>query len=222
MFKFVLKKPRFVRTTSCRAVSCRICEIEHVSRRCGMGNFIGIHFRFNTGDFFGADFAEKAEDEATGNHIPNQIAKHIHRSMLNGTYFLDKVVNYIETKVENGEFVKKPTAILVTSPTYNSIAEQLKGIHEHRGYVIASTLDSTEFLKRYEACVAIRDLFGDFLSTLEKEILLYSSAFFRARPSNWSFNIQGRRFSQFDYERIKNDRVVFDLFSNEKGNGYLT
>merc|ERR1711865_730767 len=74
----------------------------------GVGNFIGIHFRFNTGDFFGADFAKNAEDEATGNHIPNQIAKHIHRSMLNGTYFLDKVVDYIEKKVENGEFEKKP------------------------------------------------------------------------------------------------------------------
>ena len=49
---------------------------------------------------------------------------------------------------------------------------------------------------------------------LEKEILVQSLAFYRARPSNWSFNIQGHRFAEWGPRNLTHDRVVYDVFLN--------
>ena len=58
--------------------------------------------------------------------------------------------------------------------------------------------------------------FGDILSTLEKEMMLLSRVFYRARPSNWSFNVQGHRFSEREFEEIRHDRVIFDVLERKR------
>ena len=41
-------------------------------------------------------------------------------------------------------------------------------------------------------CKLLADYLGDILSTFEKELMIRAFAFYRARPSNWSFNVQHR------------------------------
>ena len=45
--------------------------------------------------------------------------------------------------------------------------------------------------------------------------ILYSKAFFRARPSNWSFNVQGHRTAH--YQKLEDDRYMYDLFKKDDG-----
>jgi len=76
---------------------------------------------------------------------------------------------------------------------------------------LITSIDTTKFLKREIAgCTLLESYMGDILSTFEKEILLNSSAFYRARPSNWSFNVQGQRFATHD--ELPYDRTIFDVF----------
>ena len=65
-------------------------------------------------------------------------------------------------------------------------------------------------------CAIIDKIFGDILSTLEKEIMVRSLVFFRVRPSNWSFNVQGQRFAIYGNENIMHDRVIFDIFTDKR------
>ena len=184
--------------------------------------FIGLHFRFNPGDFFEREFLNRTEAEADGNHIPNFIAKHLYRSLNDPRYLVENLIDYLEKdvypKMEKSETSPKsslPKTLFITSP--KNIADKLATIenHSYKGYTVFTTADSEKFLDFYRKCQSIDDLFGDILSTLEKEILLRSLVFFRARPSNWSFNIQGHRFAKYLWEEIKYDRVVFDIFAGK-------
>lgn len=44
--------------------------------------------------------------------------------------------------------------------------------------------------------------------------MVNSLAFYRSKPSNWSFGVQGLRFGRFNYDRIQYDRVIFDIFGD--------
>lgn len=57
----------------------------------------------------------------------------------------------------------------------------------------------------------IKNLYGDILSTLEKDILTHAYVFYRTRPSNWSFNVQAHRWAQ-NVTGLAYDAVVYDIF----------
>ena len=61
--------------------------------------------------------------------------------------------------------------LFITSP--KNIVDKLSTIPNgtHKGYKILTTADSEQFLSFYKQCQSVVDLFGDLLSTLEKEIL---------------------------------------------------
>ena len=72
-------------------------------------------------------------------------------------------------------------------------------------------------MERYkEKCELVKNLFGDIVSTFEKEVLVQALSFYRTRPSNWSFNVQGHRFARYTSEELKYDRVIFDVFSGRQ------
>ena len=76
-----------------------------------------------------------------------------------------------------------------------------------------TSLDTEQFLRENsQDCDVIQRFFGDVLSTLEKDILSWGKVFFRTRPSNWSFNLQGRRMARYEWELIKEDRPIYGLF----------
>jgi len=116
---------------------------------------------------------------------------------------------------------RNPTTVFISSP--KGIAQQLgEEVSEqgrrrdYKGYRVFTSLDTDKYLREHaEKCKIIDDFYGDVLSTLEKEILSWSRIFFRSRPSNWSFNIQGRRMSRYSWLKIKDDRTIFDIFPKE-------
>ena len=170
--------------------------------------FAGIHFRFSPGDFFSHEFLTKPENQTAGNHMPVSISKHIHRSLKQSGYFKSLVVSYMKPRT-----VLSPLkTIFVTSPI--SIAENLRSNDTYLSeYKVFTSLDTEEFLRNSsEDCDVIQRFFGDVLSTLEKDILSWGKVFFRTRPSNWSFNLQGRRMARYKWELIKEDRPIYGLF----------
>ena len=79
-----------------------------------------------------------------------------------------------------------------------------------------TTIKFLETKKSQTNCWALHEHFGDILSTLEKEILIRARIFLRTRPSNWSFNVQGHRIAERGFEKVENDRVIFDVFQRKR------
>ena len=52
------------------------------------------------------------------------------------------------------------------------------------------------------------------ISLVSIVLLVRSFAFYRARPSNWSFNVQGHRWAERKSKDLIYDRVVYDIFTN--------
>merc|ERR1712110_1320234 len=126
-------------------------------------------------------------------------------------HFFQSIVNYAERVLPSDH----QKAVLITSP-FNIADEFHKVGRDFKGYKFFTTHDTMDFLTRHrQDCEAIDNWFGEVLSELEKELLIYAKAFFRARPSNWSFNVQGHRTAKFD--TLDHDRYIYDLFKNEKG-----
>ena len=103
----------------------------------------------------------------------------------------------------------------ITSPA--SIIEPLELENEtnnYKGFRVFTSHDTNKFLRKHIAtdCPMIEEWYGDIVSTLEKEILSWSRIFFRTRPSNWSFNVQGRRMTRYPWESIQDDRPIFSVF----------
>ena len=105
----------------------------------------------------------------------------------------DKLSAHVEHKISKN-FDK---IIFITSPP--SVATRFSTLSKNvnlNGYKVFTTLDTTQFLEKYRhECELVDKFFGDILPTLEKEILRWSKAFYRSRPSNWSFNIQAQRWA---------------------------
>ena len=183
-------------------------------------NFIGIHWRFNLGDFFTDKFLEKDQNNTALKGLNNEVAFELQKSMKDFTYFFDKLSSYLsENGLEDRKSKTKSTTVFITSPP--NIAEKIKKVSEnfngnYKNFKIFTTLDTQNFVSKYKNnCAPIKNFLGEILSTLEKEILIYSKIYLRARPSNWSFNVHGHRFSRYDYESIKNDAVIFDVFNKK-------
>ena len=66
-------------------------------------------------------------------------------------------------------------------------------------------------------CDVLKRFYGEILPMVEMEILEKSFAFYRSRPSNWSFNIQAARFANAEINKdgsanLPFDRVILDIF----------
>ena len=72
----------------------------------------------------------------------------------------------------------------------------------YRGWHIINAKQSAYFINdNFRAtdaphyCPIVSRWFGEIVPIVEMEILRRSMAFYRSRPSNWSFNIQAQRFA---------------------------
>lgn len=184
--------------------------------KCENNNFVSAHFRFNPEDFFGPNFLNQTIDlkieksGGLGHGLKSSMSFQIQQSLKNSSYFLEKLTATIGILTILDP--NPPGVIYIASPI--NIAEIFpKNGTEFLNFKIFSTLDVLNFLKFYQdECWILQNYLGDVLSTLEKEILIKSKIFFRARPSNWSFNVQGHRFANYNFSEIKQDRVIFDVF----------
>ena len=78
---------------------------------------------------------------------------------------------------------------------------------------ISTSQETFNFLKqKSKNCQILKHYFGDVLSTFEKEIALQSKCFYRARPSNWSFNVQGQRWASG--KDLGCDGVIYDIIND--------
>lgn len=180
--------------------------------------FIGVHWRFNPGDIFSEDFLNSnafdhidKERSARVIGISKMLIRLIHECMNNPDYLLEKLIQHIEKQFEKDKIVIK--TIFITSPI--EVADMLAKIGRvFRVYTIFTTNDTHKFLSRYRDCETVDQLYGDILSTLEKEILVQSFAYYRTRPSNWSFNVQAHRWAK-QAAGLEFDSVIYDIFVSD-------
>ena len=168
------------------------------------GNFTGIHFRYNPNDFF----AGNPKIGQDGHKLNDDYFANLLLALKNPRWFLDKTLKYVEQHHTDTD--KK---IIITSPL--NIADLFYNhtkLGHFKNYSIITSKNTKEFLESKRGCEPVDLWFGEILSILEKEILVHSGAFLRARPSNWSFNIQGQRMARF--ESLPHDRYMFDIFMN--------
>ena len=187
----------------------------------GPEKFLGVHWRFDkeflpSKAVFDAAKISGDRSKTNGKGIPQDIREMFYETIENPIYFLDKLISH---STNNQVFDDpKNNYIFISSP--QSVAKQFQSLNSsyyhkqtNQTFNIISSMDSHHFLLNYAKdnnCDIIIDYFGDILSTFEKEILIYSMSFYRARPSNWSFNVQGQRFArEMD---LSMDRVIFDVF----------
>ena len=131
-------------------------------------------------------------------------------------YFFKKLINHIDRNLNESSSLTQRDVIFISSP--QNIAKifantSSKNLGVIQGHKIFTSLDTLNFFKKEaQNCKIFRNYFGDILSTLEKEIMVLSKSYYRARPSNWSFNVQGHRFSLYSAEDLRHDRCVLDVF----------
>ena len=94
----------------------------------------------------------------------------------------------------------------------------------YRNWYIVTAKQATYFLndnfRENESphfCQTMSRFFGEIVPQVEMEILRRSLAFYRSRPSNWSFNVQAQRFADADLNengtaKLPLDRAVVDCF----------
>ena len=190
-------------------------------------NFIGIHWRFNHNDFLGrtpykkvsgsSHFASSANATTKPvlqgyKDVSVEMLQEIFKTLAEPHYFMEKLVPHIEQNLppsQNGR------TVFISSPT--NTAERFKTLKnkyispQNVTYKIITSYESNLFMKHVgKNCQNIRWYLGDVLSTFEKEVMVRSKSFYRARPSNWSFNVQGQRFGRNG--KLPYDRVVYDVF----------
>jgi len=209
------KHPKFIRDLASVFVE-KVMNIRKRDIHERFEPFIGIHFRYNLGDYFRKDFLKKGyfkqpENGALG--ISSNLTEKIYK-VLNGDveYFLEKVVSFPRSKSNNRT---GPQTIYISSPP--NISKIFSKIKFYKNFKSFTTNDSKKFLKNvYEDqrhnCSIIKEYFGDILSTFEKEIMIRSSVFYRSRPSNWSFNVQGHRFAEYEHSELVDDEVILHVF----------
>ena len=183
------------------------------------------------------DFEHISSDRCFGiKGVSSRRAEELRKSLQNSTYFLEKMVGHFRTTFADEldhddpdflstggtpkKLIETTKIIYIASPL--NIAEifhaQGRIYHDQKSnqkYKIFNTLDMIQFLddKIRPHCWALDTYYGDVLSTIEKEMLLISKIFYRARPSNWSFNVQGHRNSEYSKKELRLDRVIFDIFA---------
>ena len=202
-------------------------------------NYVGVHWRFNTDDFLGIGQKTSAlykikealindinqtniiDDPKTrqilgaGKGIPSSMRIEIFKTLLKPEYFLNKLIPHFEKHLGN-----ETNIIFISSPQnvaeiFNKIGRNF--IYQNRTFKIFTGIDTFQYLKsqaysKSTSCELLKEYLGDVLSTFEKELMVLSKSFYRARPSNWSFNVQGQRFGL--YKDLSHDRVIYDVFLN--------
>lgn len=195
--------------------------------------FIGIHWRYNPGDFFGqaALNGDVSADDINIRNLGNKMSLNLKAVILNPEYFLEKLVDYLDRqfnkhdiKLENHEKV-----IFLASPKnmiskFDQVLEKFTKNGKYKSWKIVTSTKSTEFLqtlKNKSNCDILKRFYGDILPMVEMQILEKSFAFYRSRPSNWSFNVQAARFANAVLKKdgsveLPLDRVVLDIFVEEE------
>lgn len=201
--------------------------------------YIAIHYRFNMGDFFNHEFVNitlenetksenKSENDSENKHIENKnstsdshktynfrgidqlTSVELQKVLKNSTYLLDKMVDYFERYPQILQHLNK--VIYIAAP--RNIKFEYSNGAMYRSFKIFTNDDLQTFLTAFiDNCWVYREYFGDILSTVDKELMINSRIFLRSRPSNWSFNSQGRRYTYHKHKFMQHDRVVFDLFN---------
>lgn len=189
-------------------------------------DFVGVHWRFNFGDIFSSDFLKSngsndgfIEKNAHVIGLSDYLIKLIRKCMNDPRFLLDKLIDHIEAQIPENELSTKTKTVFITSPV--EVADIIASVgRNYRGYNFYTTKDTRHFLSRYrKKCETIDKIFGDILSTMEKEILIYSFCFYRMRPSNWSFNVQAHRWARKEQiQGFKYDSVIYDIFLSEDCN----
>lgn len=134
----------------------------------------------------------------------------IHHSLQNFTYFYEKLGANLASKMAGFE-TEKEIQVFIASPV--SVSKIISAGKTGSNFKIWTTQDSLKFLKKYlKSCWVYQDYLGEILSLFEKEVISKSQIFYRARPSNWSFNVEAQRFSNKKFENLKDDSVIFDIF----------
>lgn len=177
-------------------------------------NYVFVHWRFNEYDFLPGNFREfdvESRLKSNSKGIGDVYLEHIQATLRDPNYFLDLLLPHVRENFKNKPI---PKTVYISAP-YNT-AKIFGEIKEFKGVKIVSTAGAFDFLEKFRDCEIIDRLFGDILSTFDKEIGVQSLSFYRSRPSNWSFNIQGQRFSKYSNEDLEHDRVVFDVFSGRQ------
>lgn len=176
--------------------------------------FIGIHWRYNSNDFYDknmANFTKRKLKKSNKRGLSLRLTKELQNVIKNTSYLFDKIRS---PEILLGKSHKHVSTIIISSPF--NMAAKFDQARSKFGYRIFTTKDSRDFLWEYrDNCEVVRDLFGEVLSTFEKEIMLRATVFYRSRPSNWSFNVQGMRWSSKKFGEIALDKTVFDLFVTE-------
>ena len=184
-------------------------------------DFIGVHWRFNPGDIFSSDFFKSNGSDHFINKergarvigISEYLIKLIHRCMNDPKFLLDKLIDHIEKQIPE---IERKKTIFITSPV--QIADTIASVgRNYRGYNFYTTKDTHEFLSKYrKKCETVDKIYGDILSTMEKEILIGSFCYYRMRPSNWSFNVQAHRWAKKEeISGFKYDSVIYDIFLSD-------
>lgn len=173
-------------------------------------SYTGVHWRFNEGDFFGNGFKNHNENKVSARGLSNNATKQLHRTLNHPEYFLDQLIPHL---AQNYNGTENSKTLFISSPM--NTAKLFRRTGDYKNFKIFTTTDTQAFLReKLEEvnCTILVDMFGDILSTFEKEILLRSLGFYRTRPSNWSFNIQGHRWAEYGPKQLTHDRVIFDVF----------
>lgn len=172
----------------------------------GIDDFLGVHFRYNNNDFFNA----RPQAGKGGRSMDPSTYSNLVVALMYPKYMYDRLVKYHDEKME-----VKVSSVFIASPA--NIAAKFADLgREYKGLKFFTGKDSFAFLeKKRKSCMVIDQWFGEVLSEFEKEIMVLAKVYFRARPSNWSFNVQGHRFAK--YENLEHDRWMYDIFRNDEG-----
>ena len=202
--------------------------------------FIGIHWRYNPGDFFHhSSLIPSANSSLVSiRGMGHDLSLHLKLVIQEPGYFFEQLLGYLEKQyAEIG--IPVPKLVFIASP--NNMAQKFERFLKQNG--TASTTSpgliykniefitsriSTEFIRRNfrdhsseHYCEIAERFYGEILPMVEMTILEKAFAFYRSRPSNWSFNIQARRFAHADVDEdgrpeLLHDRCILDMFLKEE------
>ena len=198
--------------------------LEEYGLKTNQKNMVGVHWRFNDCDFLECGAAKKSSEEGFVNFmrgVDKSASKHVFKSLKDPEYFIKALVNDLKTMnttVLTTDSTTDFNTIIICSPI-NAAYLFHKFSHQkyNNKFTILTTVHTKKFLTdRRSSCGMLNDLFGDIHSTFEKELMLRVGAFYRMRPSNWSFDVQGQRFANMNASELRNDRVIYDVFKNKK------
>ena len=145
----------------------RICH--HFVLGTEARTFVGVHWRFNQGDFFHKDIMKMKEEEVNGRGLPHEASVHLWKTLKDPRYFLDLLIPHLERNFNKTTPLPGHKIIFITSPL--NIAKNFREIgHEYKGYKLYNRLDTEKFLSEFKLCEYIQQTFGDTISTENSKV----------------------------------------------------